>query len=211
MYVLRGAWRLRCDRFAQGCGQSAGQRGGRGDADLLAENGANGQLEAVPGARYAQAGALRYACGEQWIGGQVGVDGGDVGIEVEQPAQPCDHAAQCGDAAAVDGRQQVMGLWRVAHFKHTLGTIQGKASAIALVVDRFHPGDCAQAQEIEHGRPVVGWAERQLQRHAGGVVTLGPQAAAQLAGRASVGLLHGGVETAHTAESGRHGDVGHVQ
>ena len=74
------------ERRAVGGDELAGKPRRRGDGDLLAEDGTHGELEAVPGARHAEAGP----CGDQWchqlVFGELGGDGERVGGEVGRSA-----------------------------------------------------------------------------------------------------------------------------
>ena len=83
--------RLREDKAARNrasvlLDESSGQGGGSLDGDLLSEDGADRQLEAVPGSRHPEPGSLSHKLGEHAIGLETRVDRRRIGVEVEQSA-----------------------------------------------------------------------------------------------------------------------------
>ena len=80
--------------FAELRRQPSGKARRIGDADLLAENGANGQFEPIPCAGHPQAGPRGDQRREKAIAGQIQRDRFRVGGEVENPPQPGDDIGQ---------------------------------------------------------------------------------------------------------------------
>ena len=72
------------------------------DADLLAEDGADGNLKGIPSAGRAQAGLAAHDGRESAIAREVGGDGLGVGIEIEDAAQARSDDGQRGDMIAGD-------------------------------------------------------------------------------------------------------------
>ena len=72
-------------RRAVGGDELAGQPRRRGDGNLLAEDGAHGKLEAVPGAWHAEAGPRGDERRHDRVFGELGSDGERIGGEIEDP------------------------------------------------------------------------------------------------------------------------------
>src|SRR5579859_6944016 len=62
-----------------------------GDANLLAKHRADSNLESIPPAGSAQTGTLLNEAGECGVGGEMLVDGIDIGSEIEQPPNACNN------------------------------------------------------------------------------------------------------------------------
>ena len=73
-----------CERLAVGVDQAAGQGGGAGQGDLLAEHGPHGQLVAVDGARHPPPRHGRHQRAEQGVGAECLDHRQRIGVEVEQ-------------------------------------------------------------------------------------------------------------------------------
>jgi hypothetical protein len=93
-----GARQLRRERRAEPRGDAAGERAGGGDGDLLAEDRAEGELEAAHRAGDAEAGARGDEWPEHGVGGEHGDDRSRVLVEAEQVAD------QGNDLGLVGGR-----------------------------------------------------------------------------------------------------------
>src|SRR5947209_13013354 len=81
---------FRIDGIAERGDDASGEACGGFDGDLLAEDGADGDFEAVPASGEAEAAASGDKGGKGRVGGQGRDDGAGVGAEVE-------HAAEAGD------------------------------------------------------------------------------------------------------------------
>ena len=77
------------ERRAVGGDELAGKPRRRGDGNLLAEDGAHGKLEAVPGARHAEAGPRGDQRRHHRVFGELGADGERIGGEIEDPSEAC--------------------------------------------------------------------------------------------------------------------------
>jgi hypothetical protein len=104
------------------------QRGGSGDADLLAEHGARGDFEAVPAAGDAQAGAFGDAAREQRFA-QRGMHGAQVGIQVE-------HAPHLGHDGR-DGAGSVVPSCRRSSGRFGIGGDPDQAGAPLATITRW--------------------------------------------------------------------------
>ena len=82
--------------------QPAGERRGAAHRDLLAEDGAHRDLEAVPRAGHAQAGAPPQQPPERGVAAEHAGDGERIAVEVEDVAHAADHA---GGVAEQRGRR----------------------------------------------------------------------------------------------------------
>ena len=101
---------------AEALDQPPRQRGGPGHRDLLAEDGAHRDLEAVPGARNAQ--ARTHEGPQPGVATQMGTNGSGVCVQVEQAPRVC---GQAGDAVGQVGghaQHEVAFVAGVAHLDH---------------------------------------------------------------------------------------------
>ena len=211
---------LRSGKGVGECGIAEGERLGRkrdqlcreaargDDAYLLAEDGADGDLERVPAAGRAQPGLAAHDGGECAVAGEMCGDGLGVGVEIEDAAE-----TRCDDGQSRDMIAGDLDLKRVAGGRVADGDkgdvlVDRDDAAIDAVADLFNAGDGAWSEEGEQRVPVEGWAigEAQDKRSGGGGRD---GAAAQLAGRPFVECEEGVVETADAAEARGHGDGGH--
>ena len=123
----------------------AGLRAGGGDADLLAEHGADGDLGRVGAARHAAAGRGRDELAQQRVGAERRVDLARVGVRVEQ------RAAQRGRGRLVarsprSSRQRGRASPRSSAItRRAVG--QPHAAAVGRPVDLLHPGHGARGEE----------------------------------------------------------------
>ena len=157
--VRDGAARLR-QRLAEACGQAAGLRAGRRDADLLAEHGAEGDLGGVDGAGDAAPGRRLDELAEQRIGGERAVDGAGVGVEVQQvPAASC-RLRLVARVARLEAPCQLVDVDR----DHGRAAREPQAATVRRPFDLFHAGDRARREEAEQRAGVQ--RERGVELHA---------------------------------------------
>jgi len=148
--------------------QPAVQAARRRDADLLADDGAHRDLEAVPAPRHPNRRPRRHQRRQAGIAGQTGVDVGKSGIEVEHPAQP-EGGAVHGDAPGkAQGRDEAVPPRILRHLEGPVSVAQADGAAIGCPLHRLNPLDGAQTEERQHRRPVVRRFVGQPQDDAGG-------------------------------------------
>ena len=82
-----GTHQLGRERRAVGGDELAGKPRRRGDGNLLAEDGAHGELEAVPGARHAEAGPRGDQRRHHRVFAELGGDGERIGGKIEDPPE----------------------------------------------------------------------------------------------------------------------------
>ncbi len=204
MGTLRGG-----DGFAVERDELTGETAGGDDGDLLAEDGADGEFEAVPSSGGAQAGALGDEGSEQRVVGEMRVDGLDVGADVEHAADTGDDGGERFDVGEVDGDAEALVLGEVGDGDGAGGSIERDGAAIGGLLDDFDAGDGAGAEVGEHRLPIVGRAVAEAEGDAGvGCGSCGGLAA-EGAGRAVEEVVEGFVEAAEAAESGGQRDFGH--
>ena len=82
-------------RLAIGAHQGAGERGRRGNRDLLAENSAHGQLEAVPRPRNSKPGPCADERSQPGVERKVSADDPWLGGQVQHPTDASDDGRLC--------------------------------------------------------------------------------------------------------------------
>ena len=96
------------DSVAGGPDEGAEDGAGAGDRDLLTDDRADGELEAVDRAGDAEAGRLGDEGSEQAVGAEQVIDGDGIGVEVEEVTRPGDRRGQIPEVVehedGVDGR-----------------------------------------------------------------------------------------------------------
>ncbi len=142
-------------------GQPRGERGSAGDAHLLAENGADSQLEAVPGARDAQARPRFHQPCEQGVALETGVDGQRIGVQIEHAAHSSHNVQQPRRTDKLDPQRQSMRTMRL-YLQPSGPAVQHKGSAVGVAVNVFDACDCPLREKPEQRLVVVGWAKAQL-------------------------------------------------
>ena len=197
-------------RFAELLRQSCRERTSGRHADLLADDGAHGDLEAVPAAGQTQARTFFQQRPQARIVRQRGGDGMRIRIQVEHAPQAVDDVQQPCRRHAVQLELQGMLVVRPrAHPQPSRRGGRADHARIAVLVHRFHPGQGAAAQEIQHGDEVVRRpiTQPQYQR-----AFLGDHGLpTQIARRHPVGFQEGGVESPHAAEARSQGHFGNRQ
>ena len=198
-------------RFAMRRDEASRQRAGSRHRDLLAEQRADGQLEAVPRARYPHSGALPHAAGQATIAREMRFDGGDVDVQIEEAAQASHDRRQRRHVAGVDGGQQMAPpVGRGLHLDDSPRRADREGPLVALALDALDPRHGARREELDHRPPLVGRGERQLEANARGPGdALGRGGLAQRARRSPVGLPQGVVEPAHAPEARPERDLRH--
>lgn len=137
---------------------------------------------------------------------QHGVDGGRVGIQVQQGAHTGDHLGQGGQQAVAGGERHaeaglIFGVEpgidpaRVLHAAHG----QPHRAAQALRVHAFHAVDLARGQKAQQRRRVVRRAQPQV--HGAGRARVRAALAAQLRGVEPVVRAEGSIEAPHAGEA----------
>ena len=194
------------DGLAKALHQPLAQRAGGGHGDLLAQHGAHGQFQPIPGAGHAQAVAVRK------VAMQHGVDGARVCVQVQQAAHAPYHGGQRG-VKAVAGLQQHLVAGQVElrldpagqHARacrfvdcEPHGAAQAGRRAIGL--GPFHPGKLPLGKEGQQGLGIQRGAVSQAQC-AGGTLASHRAAAPQGRGAQAVVLGKCGIEAAHAAKA----------
>ena len=134
-------------RHAGGVHQSPGHRTRAGDRDLLADDGAHGELEAVGGTRHAAPGTAPHQAADERVVAQGLPDGDGIGIEVEQLA------------AAGHGRVQVAQV-----FQHELALHVGGAAAAAAAAAGAGAGAGSSLSGARSVTMPCPWGRRRLRR-----------------------------------------------
>src|ERR1700679_2881799 len=129
-----------------------------GNADLLTENGADGDLEGIPSAGRPQTGLTPHRRGKSTIAREVARDGLGVGIEVKDTAE-----TRCDDGQRLNVLARDLRLERVARGEMADGddsdviasrAVKPNDAAIGAVADFFYTGDGAWNEEGEQRVPV---------------------------------------------------------
>ena len=179
-------------------------------ANLLAQDRAHRQFEAVPAAGSAQSRPLRHKRRQTWIERQMSVDGLDVGAQIEQTPHSRDDRRDRLHAWKANGDAEALLFRQMAHLEATSESIHPHSAQIAAVLDHLHAGNSACLQISKHGLPIVGWAVTQTQRDAAGALRkIRGVLAAQFRGRPAEELQENFVESANAAETGRERDFRH--
>ena len=198
------------DRFGRERNQLCGEPARGCDADLLAKDGADGDLEGVPAAGRAQAGLAAHDGAEGAIAREMRGDGLGVGVKIEDAAQARCDDGQRGDVIAGDLDLERSARGQMAYSNQGGVAIDTNNAAIDAVAHLFNAGDGARSEEGEQRVPVEGRAIRKSQDERGGRGR-DDGAAAQLAGRPLVEREEGVVEAADASEAGGHGNRCHGQ
>ncbi len=88
----------------------SGEPAGGGHSYLLTQNCSHGKFKTIPSAGSSQAGTLRYEGRQARVERQVGVDGFDVGAEIEEAAHAADDCGQGLNAWKANGDLQALAL-----------------------------------------------------------------------------------------------------
>ena len=188
------------ERLTEAGGKPAGQRGGAAHRDLLAEQGAHGDLERVPRPRHAQTGVLRNERAQGAIARELRLDRERIGVEVEESA-----GARHDLVYAVEGRQphrelELAGTGDRPHLERTEPRAEPDRASIRVAVDLLHAGCRARREEAEQRGPVERRPEGKPHRQRGGA--RGPGAPPpQRRRRGAEGRAHGVVELPHAGEA----------
>ena len=145
------------------CDQPARHGARPGDRDLLADHGADGELEAVGGARHAAARVSPHHGTDQRVVAQRLPDGDRVGVEVEQLAAARHRRVQVAQvrehelAFDVGGPVPALSVVRArAQRDDAVPVGEAQAARVGDPVERLDAGERAQAQEVQHRRRVEG-------------------------------------------------------
>ncbi len=144
----------------------------------------------------------------------MGVDGGDVGAEVEDAADAGDDGGKSADFGEADGDGEAVVAGEMRDFDAAGFAVDLDGARVGVLSDDFEAFDRAGAEEGEHRAPVVGCPIAEAQCDVG--FRGGEFAPAEGAGWALEEVEEGFVEAADAAESGgggdlRHGHVGFVE
>ena len=180
------------------------------DADLLAEDGADGDLEGIPSTGRAQAGLAAHRGGKGAVAREVLGDGLSIGVEIEDTAETRGDDGQRRNVIAGDLCLKRIALGVMADGDEGDVIVHTNDAAIDAIANLLHTRNGTRSQEGEQRAPVE-WrpiGETQNQWSGGGC---GDGAAAQLAGWALVEGEEGVIEAADAAEARRHRDRSHGQ
>ena len=133
----------------------------------MTQNRPHRELKTIPSAGSAQAGPLRYEGRQERVEGQVGVDGFDVGAEIEQAAHTADDGGQGLNARETNSDGQALSLGQMRDLDGSGKAIHADGAQVTCVLHDFHAGYGARPQEGEHCIPVIRRTIAQAQRHSG--------------------------------------------
>ena len=146
----------RGDGLAECVDQTPGQGARSGHADLLPEDHAQRDLEAVEAIRHAHAGHAGQ-------GAQGGVDGQRVGIQVQALAQALHHGAQGGCQRGRDNGFDLVPLGQEAQRQPARAGLalvregEGAPQAARSAVHRLDAGHRTRSEEADHTGDVIRW------------------------------------------------------
>ncbi len=147
--------------------QPAGQRGGAAHRHLLAEDRAHRDLEAVPGAGDAQAGAAPQQAPEHGVGAERTGDGQRVGVEVEDVAHAAHDAGRVAEQGRGGAHEQRTAVGRRRDL-HDADRVSGpRDAAIGGALHGLDARDRAGGEVRQHGVPVQRRAVREPQHDPG--------------------------------------------
>jgi hypothetical protein len=86
----------------------------------------------------------------------VGVDGLDVGAEIEYAADTGDDRGEVFDVGEADGDAQALVLGKVGHGDGSNRAVDLDGAVITSLLYDLHARDCTRLEITEHGIPVVG-------------------------------------------------------
>ena len=138
----------------------------------------------------------------------MGVDGLDVGAEIEDAAYAGDDRGEVFDVGEANGDAEALVLGEVGYGDGSEGAIDLDGAVVGSLLDDFNAGDCTRVKIAEHGIPVVGWAVAESERYSGVGLDSGGFAA-QRVGWTVEEILECFVESPDASESGCEGDFGH--
>ena len=207
--------------FAGGQHQPPGHGACAGDRDLLSDDGAHGELEAVGGAGHASAGVAPHQRADQRIAPQGLPDGHGVGIEVEELSAARHRGLQVAqvredELALHVGRAVAVLALRRAERHDAVPVGKPQAARVGGTVERLDAGECAQPEEVEHRGGVEGLAAGEAEPDGlrCGLLLVAPAqrrtrgARPQPTRRVGERLADGVVALAHAGEAGGEGHVG---
>jgi hypothetical protein len=134
------------------------------DADLLAEDGPNGQFKTVPSARRPQPGTLRDQGRKQRISREMSANRFDVRTKIEHSAHAADDGGQETDLRKSDPHAEAMALRQMRNLDGSHKVANLNRSQVAAVPDNFNAGDRTRSQVGEHGIPIIGWTIPEQER-----------------------------------------------
>ena len=154
------------DRLAVGAHQPPGVRAGRGGRDLLAQHRPDGELGRVRRPGDPPSGRGGHQGCEDRVGGEVPVDGGRVGIQVEERAAARDRGVEVAVVGQRERGIHVLGTrLRRSQCDHARAVRQpdrAAVGAVAPLLDAGHRGGHEVPEEVVREQ---GWAERQADEH----------------------------------------------
>ena len=167
-------------------GQRPAQRGGQachhaprtGHRDLLADDGADGELGAVDRAGHTPARRGGHERGKQRVAGKSGIDGPRIGVQVEERATAADRGGEVAQVDHPEAALDVVGARR--ELGHSLAVRQQQGAPIALGVDLFEAGDGAGREEPQQAGGVEGFTAGQAQQQVAGLERWGGRAGARV-------------------------------
>ena len=136
-------------RYAIPAGQRPREGARRGDRDLLAEDRADGQLEAVVGAGHPQPGPGPHQRGDQVVGGQRGADRGRDRRRRRAAAGPGRPPGDRPEPGEPGPEQHVALAWPRDELDDPRARGGPHGPGVALRGDLLHPGDGPRGQETQ--------------------------------------------------------------
>ena len=199
-------------RFSEGACDAPSQRGRTFYRDLLAENRAGGELEAVPTSGNPQARISLQPTGQVRIALETLHDRCPVGIEIEHGANPFDHKEERMGMGKFDAHEQRVRVRAEGDFEISVEAIDGNSPSVSAGLYYFHARSGACSEKIQHALPVIGRAEMKPERIL--VPALNPSLVSQmpdLRGSPVIDVPDTGVEAPHATESRSESNLVHGQ
>ena len=177
-------------------------------ADLLAQDGPDCELEAIPAAGSTQSRTLRHQGREHRIAGEMVVDGLDVGPEIEEAPHAGDDDGEKADVGEADADAEALPVGQVSDLDASHRAVHLDCAQVAVIVDKLDALNGASAQEAEYGFPVIRCA---IAKPEGDIFLQGFCGAlsSQGAGRPMEEVAKGLVESPKAAESCGHCNLCH--
>ena len=145
------------DRLAEALRKPARDGGSGADRHLLAQNGANRELESVERARHAEPRVRRDGVGEERVFAQVILDHIGPRGKIEQMAKAAEQGGKRGHERAGQLHLERAARRGVPHPDPAGGRAEPDSPRVRVVFDDLHTLERAPAEEVQQCPPVEGW------------------------------------------------------
>lgn len=190
--------------------EAAGQSGRAVHADLLAENCARRELEAVPAARNAKSGNSGDALGQGSVGLEASHDILPICIEIKHGAYALDDEEERTRIAKLNTHGEPVMRVGQGNFKIAVASVQRDRPPITAGIDHFDAWRGTRRQKSQHLLPRVGRTEAKAEEvFIFWLDSLLVCKCPDLAWCPMVDLADGGVKAPHATEAGSYGDLRH--